>query len=144
MPDFRWEYGCDDGTLRPDFTPPQMVANIRDGLATFGVDMHASAKNESRLREGGFVNVRHEIKKVPVGPWAKDPNLKMIGLYNRSVIYDGLQAITLGPFTRGLGWKPEEVEVFLVKVRKDLLDPSVHSYVYFHSLCAQKPEGASA
>ncbi|KAH8684951.1 S-adenosyl-L-methionine-dependent methyltransferase [Ilyonectria robusta] len=143
LPEFRWVYGCDDGTMHPDYTPPQMVANIRDGLATFGIDMHASEKNEDRLRDAGFVNVRHEIKKVPVGPWPKDSNLKKIGLYNRSVIYDGLQAITMGPFTRGLGWKPEEVEVFLVKVRKDLMDTSVHSYVHFHSLCAQKPENLS-
>lgn len=120
-----------------------MVANIRDGLATFGIEMHAAEKNADRLREAGFVNIRHEIKKVPVGTWPKDPSLKMIGLYNRSVIYDGLQAITMGPFTRGLGWKPEEVEVFLVKVRKDLMDTSVHSYVHFHSLCAQKPETSS-
>ncbi|KAF5559592.1 TAM domain-containing protein [Fusarium phyllophilum] len=139
LPEFRWVYGCDDGTLRPDFTPPQMVANIRAALAKSGIEMHAAEKNPDRLHDAGFVNIRHEIKKVPVGPWAKDPSLKMIGLYNRSVIYDGLYAITIGPFTRALGWTPEEVEVFLVKVRKDLKDPSVHSYVHFHSLCAQKP-----
>ncbi|EFX05306.1 methyltransferase type 12 [Grosmannia clavigera kw1407] len=139
LPEFRWEYGCDDGTMPSDFTPPQMVANIRDGLAKFGVDMHATRTNPDRLRAAGFVNVSHDVKKVPVGPWAKDPNLKTIGLYNRSVIYDGLQAITVGPFTRGLGWKPEEVEVFLIQVRRDLKNPSVHSYVYFHSLRAQKP-----
>lgn len=139
LPEFRWVYGCDDGTLRPDFTPPQMAANIRAALAKSGIEMHAAEKNPDRLHDAGFVNIRHEIKKVPVGPWPKDSNLKMIGLYNRSVIYDGLYAITIGPFTRALGWTPEEVEVFLVKVRKDLKDPSVHSYVHFHSLCAQKP-----
>ncbi|WAO95543.1 Hypothetical protein NCS54_01317200 [Fusarium falciforme] len=142
LPEFRWVYGCDDGTMHPDYTPPKMVANIKEGLAKFGVDMHASEKNEERIRKAGFVNVRHQIKKVPVGPWPKDRSLKTIGLYNRSIIYDGLQAITMGPFTRGLGWTPEEVEVFLVKVRKDLMDSSVHSYVHFHSLCAQKPKAA--
>jgi SAM-dependent methyltransferase len=139
LPEFRWEYGCDDDTMDKDYTPPQMVDNIRAGLEKFGIDMHAARKNPDRLREAGFVNIRHEIKKVPVGPWPKDQNLKTIGLYNRSVIYDGLQAITMGPFTRGLGWTPEQVEVFLVKVRKDLMRTDVHSYVHFHSLCAQKP-----
>ncbi|RGP79041.1 tam domain methyltransferase [Fusarium longipes] len=140
MPEFRWVYGCDDDTMDPEvYTPPQMVDNIRAGLAKFGVEMHAASKNPDRLRDAGFVNIRHEIKKVPVGPWPKDQTLKTIGLYTRSIIYDGLQAITMGPFTRGLGWTPEEVEVFLVKVRKDLMTPSVHSYVHFHSLCAQKP-----
>src|SRR6478735_10685126 len=99
LPEFRWVYGCDDGTLRPDFTPPQMVANIRAALAKSGIEMHAAEKNPDRLHDAGFVNIRHEINKVPVGPWPKDSNLKMIGLYNRSVIYDGLYAITIGPFT---------------------------------------------
>ncbi|KAF4471845.1 TAM domain methyltransferase [Fusarium albosuccineum] len=72
LPEFRWVYGCDDGTMRPDYTPPQMVANIKEALAKFGVEMHAAEKNEDRLREAGFVNVRHQIKKVPVRPWPKD------------------------------------------------------------------------
>ncbi|KAF4456764.1 hypothetical protein F53441_1200 [Fusarium austroafricanum] len=139
LPEFRWIYGCDDGALRPDFTPPQMVAKIKAGLAKFDIEMHAAEKSPDRLRDVGFVNIGHEIKKVPVRPWSKDPNLKMIRLYNRSVVYDGLQVITIGPFTRELGWTADEVEVFLVQVRKDLMDPSVHPYVHFHSLCAQKP-----
>jgi hypothetical protein len=125
--------------MTESYTPPKMVDNIRAGLAKFDIEMHAAEKNPDRLRDAGFVNIRHDIKKVPVGPWPKDQNLKTIGLYTRSVIYDGLQAITMGPFTRGLGWTPEEVEVFLVKVRKDLMNSSVHSFVHFHSIAAQKP-----
>jgi hypothetical protein len=32
-------------------------------------------------------------------------------------------------FTRVLGWQPEEVQSFLVDVRKDLKNKSIHSYV---------------
>ncbi|TDZ33076.1 Secondary metabolism regulator LAE1 [Colletotrichum spinosum] len=139
LQEMRWVYGCDDGTMRPDFAPIQMGANLKDALAQLKVDMNAAERYPKHVEDAGFVNPRHEVKKVPVGPWPKDENLKKIGRYCRAAIYDGLHAITIGPYTRGLGWSPMEVEVFLIQVRKDLMDPSVHSYVYYHSLSAQKP-----
>lgn len=139
LQEMRWVYGCDDGTMPPDFTPVKMVANIEEGLARFGVDMNAAERNPERVEAAGFVNVGHQVKKVPVGGWPRSKFLRVIGMYTLSLIYDGLHAITIGPFTRGLGWSPEEVELFLDQVRKDLLDPSVHSYVYFHTLWGQKP-----
>ncbi|KAK2028991.1 TAM domain methyltransferase [Colletotrichum zoysiae] len=140
LQEMRWVYGCDDGTMGPDFKPVHMVAKIKEALGQLGVDMNAAERYPKHAEDAGFVNLKHEVKKVPVGTWPKDSRLKKIGNYCRAVIYDGLHAITIGPFTRGLGWSPAEVEVFLIQVRKDLMDPSVHSYVHFHSLSAQKPK----
>ncbi|KAK1985018.1 TAM domain methyltransferase [Colletotrichum cereale] len=142
LQDMHWAYGCDDETMGPDFTPVHMQARIKEALGKLGVDIHAAESYPKHAEDAGFINLKHEIKKVPVGPWPKDPRLKKIGDYCCAVIYDGLHAITIGPFTRGLGWSPAEVEVFLIQVRKDLLNRSVHSYVYFHSLSAQKPNEA--
>ncbi|GJC84323.1 secondary metabolism regulator LAE1 [Colletotrichum liriopes] len=142
LQEMRWVYGYDDGTMGPDFAPVRMVANIKEALARLSVDMNAAKRYPIHAEDAGFVDLKHEVKKVPVGPWPKDSRLKKIGDYCRVAIYDGLHAITIGPFTRGLDWSPEEVEVFLIQVRKDLLDPSVHSYVYYHSLSAQKPNVA--
>ncbi|KAF9878194.1 methyltransferase domain-containing protein [Colletotrichum karsti] len=139
LQEMRWVYGCDDGTMPPDFMPVKMVKNISEGLAKFGVDMHAAERNPGRLEAAGFVNLVHQVKKVPVGGWPRNKFLRTIGLYNLSVIYDGLHAVTIGPCTRGLGWTADEVERFLVQVRKDLMDSSVHSYVYFHTLAGQTP-----
>ena len=38
----------------------------------------------------------------------------------------GLQGIAMGLFTRILGWTAAEVEVFLVGLRKELKDKSIH------------------
>lgn len=76
--------------MPPDHAPAAMVANIAVGLATFGIDLHVAT------------NLVHTVRCVPVGTWPRDLNLKTIGLYTRSVICDGLQAIPLGPLTRGL------------------------------------------
>ena len=34
------------------------------------------------------------------------------------------------PMERGLGWTTAEIEIFLVEVRKSLMDSSFHSYMY--------------
>jgi len=40
----------------------------------------------------------------------------------------GLQALSLMLLTNVLGWSAEEVEVFLVGVRKDLKNRKIHAY----------------
>ncbi len=125
--------------MRPGYAPLEMAANIEAGLAAFGIEMHIAERTPERFKDAGFVNVQRRDLKVPVGTWPKDETMKMIGMYCRSVVYDGLQAITMGTFTRGLKWAPEEVELFLIKVRQDLVNNAVHSYVFFHSFWAQKP-----
>lgn len=38
---------------------------------------------------------------------------------------DGLEAISLRVFTYVFKWQPEEVQVFLAQVRKDMLNPKM-------------------
>lgn len=43
-------------------------------------------------------------------------------------IAGGLSGLSMALYTRELGWDPQELEVFLVNVRKDLKDRSKHGY----------------
>jgi hypothetical protein len=104
-----------------------------------GVNLLGIEKNPENVRAAGFVNVEEQVYKVPVGTWPRNQKMKTIGLYNRSMIYDGLQGISMGPFTRGLKWSPQEVEIFLVGVKKTLVDNSQHTYLPFHVVIGQKP-----
>jgi hypothetical protein len=58
---------------------------------------------------------------------AADVSQKRIGAYNVTVLYEGLQGISLRPFTKILGWTPDELELLLVDVRKDLRNPKMHA-----------------
>ena len=92
------------------------------------------------MREAGFTNVTTRIFHVPIGTWPRNKVLKMVGLYWRTILIDGLQPIALGPMTRGLGWSREQVEVWLVEVRKAYMEGRVHSHMPLHVICGQKPE----
>jgi hypothetical protein len=88
----------------------------------------------------GFTNIHHEVFKIPIGTWPKNKTLKTVGLYMRTAVLDRLDAMSFGPLCRGLGWSKEEVQVYLVDVRKCLMDNTVHSYFPFHVSYRQKPE----
>ena len=70
----------------------------------------------------GFVNVTTRIFHAPIGVWPKNKVLKLVGLYWRTVLIDGLQPIALGPMTRGLKWTKEEVDLWLEKVLLSYMD----------------------
>jgi hypothetical protein len=139
LQELRFTLQCDDNTMRPNYAVESWFLSIKEGLAALGVNLLAMEDNQARARSAGFVNVVEKVFKVPLGVWPRDKNMKMVGLYNRSCIWDGLQGISMGPLTRGLHWSPQEVEVFLVGVRKALMDASYHVYLPFHVVYGQKP-----
>lgn len=79
-----------------------------------------------------------------MGSWPKNKVLKMVGFHWRTILIDGLSPIALGPYTRGLGWTKEEVDVWLVKVKNAYMEGGVHAHMPIHIICGQKPDvGAS-
>jgi hypothetical protein len=55
------------------------------------------------LSSHGFINVHHEILKIPIGTWPKNETLKTVGSYAKVGISDGLQAMAYGPPAGGWG-----------------------------------------
>jgi hypothetical protein len=130
---------CGDDTCPADYGYGRFVDLCIEGFRACGVDPLSMERNKELLLEAGFQDVQEKVWKVPIGPWPRDPKLKKAGLYNRAIMCDALQAVALAPLTRGLKWTTAEVEVFLVDVRKSLLDSSIHTYLTFHSVYGQKP-----
>ena len=114
---------------------------INEGLATLGVDFPAAAggKLATKMHAAGFINVTERIFHVPLGTWPKNQVLKTVGLYWRTILNDGVQAIALGPMSRGMGWSREQIEVFLVSVRRAYCDNTALLYMPMHIVYGQKP-----
>jgi hypothetical protein len=125
--------------LKSDYALAKWLDLLIEALAVLGLDLNGARKHAELMRNAGFINVEERVFKVPIGLWPKNQTMKLIGLYMRTVLYDGLQAISLGPFTRGLKWQSEEVEVLLADVRKSLMDSSQHTYFTANMIYGQKP-----
>lgn len=60
--------------------------------------------------------------------WPKDKHLKVLGTWTHENISPAFYGLSVAAFTRLLGWTVEELEVFLVDVRKDFANPKIHAY----------------
>ncbi|KAF2842832.1 S-adenosyl-L-methionine-dependent methyltransferase [Patellaria atrata CBS 101060] len=111
---------------------------VIEGITKFGLVAEPGPKLEQWVRDAGFINVHHELIPIPVGRWPKDPKKKEIGMFDLYQFLDGLEAISLRVLTTALNWKPEEVQVLLANVRKDLKNPRFQAQHNYHVVWAQK------
>lgn len=104
---------------------------------------------KDQMIEAGFVDVDQKNYCWPMNQWPKNAILKKIGKVDATAtIRQGLEpadrqvvgvwtyhdfttslsGISLALFTRGLSWSRDELEAFLVDVRKDMKNTSYHAY----------------
>ncbi|MCJ1413149.1 hypothetical protein MMC19_007253 [Ptychographa xylographoides] len=104
-----------------------------------GLDFFIARKFKGLLEDAGFVDVTEEIFEVPWGGWPKDTRLKTIGVWHLEQLLMGLQGIAMGLFTRQFGWTAEQVEVFLVGLRRELKDKHIHVIDHVYLVHGRKP-----
>ena len=78
--------------------------------------------------------------QVPVGPWAKDPGLKKLGLYFREQMIESIPSFMLAYYTRILGYSMDQTQVTMAMVRKEFQDRTLHLYLKWHFVTGRKPE----
>jgi hypothetical protein len=111
-----------------------------EGAAKAGIKLVKMDEHRQLLAEAGFVNLTEKKFKWPMNTWPKDPRYKELGAWVCEATTTGLHAMTMALFTRALGWSPEEVEIFLVEVRKEVANRKTHVYWPLSALYAQRPE----
>jgi hypothetical protein len=134
------------GDMPPNHPVAQYWSLIDQGLTNLGVELHAVTGMKTMMQECGFVNVQEKVLRIPIGQWPKNKILKLVGVLWQTILLDGIQAIALGPLTRGCGWSREQVELFLIQVRraymmnpKESKDGECLLHMPLHIIYGQKP-----
>ncbi|KAG6185767.1 hypothetical protein E4U36_001146 [Claviceps purpurea] len=131
--------GCDDGTMKPDGPLAQWSRDIT--LA--GERCHRPTTTGQFLKEAfqriGFVDVQEIVYKIPLNGWPKDDHLKKIGRMWETNMLSGIGGFSLSLFHRVFQKSAAETEVFLVDVRRELSDPSIHSWMPCFVVWGRKP-----
>ncbi|KAF4830126.1 Secondary metabolism regulator LAE1 [Colletotrichum tropicale] len=131
---------CDDGTAGDNCQLTEFFDIVVSSFLRFGANFHKARDFRHHLEGAGFKEIRCEVKKVPIGTWAKDEILRLCGLYLKNAIKDVLPAMQK-PFEAN-GLSPVETEVWNAIARKEIEDNSKHRYFNFYFWYAQKPENA--
>jgi len=66
---------------------------------------------------------------VPLNPWPSDAWQREVGKWYNLGFTEGLEALTLGPFTRVLGWRRWDVEKLVGEVKREVCTKRMHVYV---------------
>ncbi|GKT55114.1 methyltransferase domain-containing protein [Colletotrichum tofieldiae] len=75
----------------------------------------------------GFKDIGLQSFKWPSNPGPQDPYHKKIGEWNFHNFFEAAEGLAMAPLTRAHKWAPEEAQVLLVGVRKDVRDSNVHT-----------------
>ncbi|QSZ36467.1 hypothetical protein DSL72_006346 [Monilinia vaccinii-corymbosi] len=130
---------CADDTLKPDSALLRWTQLLLEGSVKAGRDLDSAITYKERLEKRGFEEVTETIYKWPGNKWPKDAKAKELGMWNLENLTSGLMGLSVGVFTRILGWTVEELAVFLVDVRKEMRDTSIHAYWSIHAVYARRP-----
>ncbi|KAK0644278.1 S-adenosyl-L-methionine-dependent methyltransferase [Cercophora newfieldiana] len=131
---------CDDDTLTSE-TPyafRDYIKYMEQGMQAFGADVYAIRSLPEELNAAGFEDVQTTTHKCPLGLWPRDKRLRLCGLFLRTAFMDGLRGVSQRPLA-AMGWTQLQIEMFLVDVRKAIMDPNIHAYFTFHVVYGRKP-----
>ena len=84
---------------------------------------------EQQMRDAGFINITRRDFKLPIGPWPKDQRLREAGMLGLANLVYGMYGLSVKLFTALLDYTIEQLEVFLVSVRKDVKNKRAHRYM---------------
>ncbi|CAG9953140.1 unnamed protein product [Clonostachys rosea f. rosea IK726] len=130
----------DDGTADKAENANSWLKTLVEGSAKFGKSLEIAVDWKEKMEKAGFVDIKQEILKVPIGAWPKDPTMKEMGKFMVIQQIQAVESYTPRLFSTILGWTEEEIQVYVAKVRKDLKDPSIHLYLAIHFVWGKKPE----
>ncbi|PGH32100.1 hypothetical protein GX50_05116 [[Emmonsia] crescens] len=129
----------DDDTSSKATATNEFLSLSNKAAEQFGKELNMAPKYKQYLLDAGFVDVKDEVFKTPIGPWAKDPKLKEVGRYFLEHCLLGVDAYILGFIGKVLGWTEAECMVLAAKVKAELRDRKNHLYLSTHFVYGRKP-----
>jgi len=118
-----------DKSLKEDGNWASWATQTFDIVRQLGREPHPGPKLERWVRDAGFINIRREKFKMPVGSWAKEKRLKEIGMLNLAQLLEGLEGFSLRSFCQVLGWERDELLDLLEKVRGEIMNKKAHAHI---------------
>ncbi|KAF4874674.1 Secondary metabolism regulator LAE1 [Colletotrichum siamense] len=130
---------CDDGTLTEEHAVSRAINLLGEAMVKIGRPFQSIPELRQMMIEIGFEDVHLKQYKWPSNSWPKDPKYKELGLWENENLNTGFEAFIVAPLTRIHEWTMAEVQVFLIDVRKDVNDRSIHAYWPIYSIWGRKP-----
>ncbi|KXX78888.1 Malonyl-[acyl-carrier protein] O-methyltransferase [Madurella mycetomatis] len=129
----------DDGTVPPDYPLNKFYSTLGGILQErYGFDFWVVHQLPELLQRLGYVNVQKKVFHMPVGAWARDKHLRLLGGYFREILRDFIGAMAARPFVEA-GFEKDEIAEQVSNTMSTISNRRFHAYVPIHFVWAQKP-----
>jgi hypothetical protein len=130
----------DDGTVTPEHGVTKFYSLLDPILREhYGYNIFIVEQIPDMLRNLGFVNVQQRVYRVPLGEWARDRRLRIIGGFLREILLEFFNTMVSRPMVES-GTPRPDVEEALRQATIDAHNKRIHAYMTIHFIFAQKPE----
>ncbi|CRG86025.1 hypothetical protein PISL3812_03028 [Talaromyces islandicus] len=129
----------DDNSIPSDSSLREWEKCCIQACSSIGQQLTAPEHLKEWMTEVGFVDVEERQFKLPMNSWPKNEELKLIGRYQNAQYLEALTPFALGLLVEVAGWSREEMEVFLINVRKDISNRRIHAYNVVRVITGRKP-----
>jgi hypothetical protein len=109
-----------DPNIQPDWPLREWGLHLLEAITKDGIDPDPTVKFKRMMEDIGFINVREQGLKWPVGPWPKGNREKLIGRIMVDNCRQACRPGALALFTKRLGWTVEQVEEYMPAVERDI------------------------
>lgn len=129
----------DDGTVPPNYPLNKFYSTLGDILQEqYQFDLWIVQQLPELLQRLGYVNVQKKVFHMPVGEWARDKHLRLLGGYFREVLRDFVGAMAARPLVEA-GFEKDEIEEQVNNITSTMSNRRFHAYMPIHFVWAQKP-----
>ncbi|GAB1318739.1 S-adenosyl-L-methionine-dependent methyltransferase [Madurella fahalii] len=129
----------DDGTVPPDYPLNKFYSTLASILQEkYGFNLWIVQQLPELLHRLGYVNVQRKVFHMPVGEWARDKHLRLLGGYFREIVKDFVGAMAARPFVEA-GFEKHEIEEQVSNITTTMTNRRLHAYIPIHFVWAQKP-----
>src|SRR5947207_3346529 len=119
MQDFVFPYRCVDDSLKGTAFE-RWLESLKAACVALKMNIGKVPGYKKDMEECGFVDIEEKQVAWPIGSWPRNEKMKVLGVWCKRDVLEGLQAWSMAALTRGLGMKREEVELLLMEVRNDI------------------------
>ncbi|KAI9689841.1 MAG: Secondary metabolism regulator lae1 [Bathelium mastoideum] len=118
---------CDDGTLI-DGPLKHWYDYLKDATARASRPIAYQHNTRQMLQAAGFIDINETVIRAPYNSWPADPHQKDIGRWYNLGLTEGLEALSLAPFTRVFRWPVNAVQRIVEDARRQIVSKKQHGY----------------
>ncbi|RDA95523.1 hypothetical protein CP533_5413 [Ophiocordyceps camponoti-saundersi (nom. inval.)] len=133
-----WIFSDDDSLQRAPRTR-EWLDKLDAASSLYSKPINVARFHKGWLQDAGFQHVRELVRRIPIGPWAKDPALKELGRCELIHMQMSVDSHTPALFTRVLNYSHDQVTALMEDVKSEFRDRDLHLITSYRFITGQKP-----